>query len=168
MHRLVEALQGPRETTLTADVATGTLDLDGWMEEGSRVIPVAAFTDCKSLYDHVKSRSSPTAGLADPRTGLVFVAVKEAISRMQAEFRWIPSALMIADALTKVSDGDFLRHLMKGGGYQIQSEEEALRDRAKAKEERLERGARRARESRNVQSDQTSELTTEEEEETEY
>jgi hypothetical protein len=146
VHRLAEALFGPRETNPVLDVKSGEMNLDGWMTPAVPLIPVVAFTDCKSLYDHIKSRSSPTAGLTDSRTGLVLTSVRESIKRLHAEFRWVPSALMIADALTKVCDGDYLRHLMSGGEYQIQSEEIALMDRARARKERLERGERRARE----------------------
>ena len=68
------------------------------------------------------------------------------MTRLGGNLRWVPSPLQTADSLTKINDSDFLRFLMEGGEYQIQSEEEALRIRAEKEKERLARGARRAEE----------------------
>ena len=45
--------------------------------------------------------------------------------------------------MTKLNASDLLRHLMEGNKYQVQDEEEALRVRALAKQERLRRGEER-------------------------
>ena len=83
--------------------------------------------------------------MSDPKCALVMTAIRESLARLKASLRWIPSALQLADALTKVCDCDYLRHVLRTGIYQIQSEERALADRAQAKQLRLERGAARAR-----------------------
>ena len=71
-------------------------------------------------------------------------AVRESTGQLKCQLRWIPSALRIADSFTNICDDDVLRHVLRTGHYQIQSEERALADRAQAKQERLERGAARA------------------------
>ena len=83
--------------------------------------------------------------MSDPKCALVMTAIRESLARLKASLRWIPSALQLADALTKVCDCDYLRHVLRTGIYQIRSEERALADRAQAKQLRLERGAARAR-----------------------
>ena len=62
--------------------------------------------------------------------------------------RWAPSALQLADALTKpaADPADTLRGVMRGGRYQIFSEEKALSDRAVERQRRKELGEQRQRE----------------------
>ena len=57
-------------------------------------------TDCKSLYDHLVSPSSPTA-VDDRRTSIDIVIIRESIKLTHAQVRWLPTNRMIADGLTK-------------------------------------------------------------------
>lgn len=88
--------------------------------------PVLA-TDCKSLYDHLISPSSPTA-VEDRRTSIDIVIIRESLRRMQAFIRWLPTNRMLADALTKdkLDPVDLLRACMRNGSYQISPEEHVL------------------------------------------
>jgi Ran GTPase-activating protein (RanGAP) involved in mRNA processing and transport len=54
--------------------------------------------------------------------------------------------LPIDDALTKLTETDYLRHLLEIALYQVMSEEQALGDRARAKRERIARGEARKKE----------------------
>ena len=84
-------------------------------------------TDCKSLYDHLVSPSSPTS-TEDKRTSIDVVIIRESCRSMQAYIRWTPTNRMIADALTK-NEGDpmdLLRSCMKRARYQISPEETVL------------------------------------------
>ena len=71
------------------------------------------------------------------------VMLREGLARLEAELRWIPSALQLGDGLTKLNAGDYLRSIMAGGLYQVQDEAAAMKERASAKEQRLLRGAQR-------------------------
>ena len=62
-------------------------------------------TDCKSLYDHVQSRSAPT--LEDRRTALDIIILRESFSKTQSSLRWVPTTFMLADSLTKESPEAF-------------------------------------------------------------
>jgi hypothetical protein len=141
VHRLSEA-KGNSVTMI--QVGDKGFDLEGWLHPPSPLVPLALFTDCKSLYDNLASKSSSAAGISDPKCALTVTALKEALARTHGVLRWIPSGLQIADALTKVGDCDFLRALMQSGRCQVVSEEEALQTKARAKEERLARGVARA------------------------
>ena len=142
VHRLEEAITGPAPGRIFVDPEEGELDLPRWIQE-ERKIPSVAFTDAKSLYDHVTTRSSVSAGLSDHKSGLTLVLLREGLERLKAEFRWIPSALQLGDGLTKLNAGDYLRSIMGGGLYQVQDEAAAMKERAIAKEQRLLRGAQR-------------------------
>lgn len=96
------------------------------------------------MYDHVSSRNSCGSGLSEPKCGLILTGIKETLKRLECPLKWVPSALQLADAFTKLHECDLLRALMAGRLYQITSEEDAMKMRADAKKERLERGARRA------------------------
>ena len=62
VHRLLEAKCGPRENNVELDVEVGEVSPDHRVSGDSSKIPVAAFTDCKSLYDHLTTRSAASAG----------------------------------------------------------------------------------------------------------
>lgn len=131
-------------------------DLDGWIQPQDCIVQNAIFTDCKSLYDHLTSRTTPSTGLADAKCGLVMTALREAINRNVCSLRWVPSALQLADCLTKLHECDLIRAICQGAGYQIQSEEGALALRAEAKRERLARGAARAESAQSKTKDSSS------------
>lgn len=119
---LSEALDGPR--------CCRSL----WSGLGNRLTLV--ITDCKSLYDHLLSQSSPT--LDDRRTAIDIVILRDSISRMKASLRWIPTDRMLADALTKESPEafDLLRACLRTTRYQISPEALVLQRRASERERR--------------------------------
>ena len=93
-------------------------------------------TDCKSLFDHLQSKSAPT--LDDKRTALDIVIIRESIRKMKASLRWLPTDRMLADSLTKESAEavDLLRACLREGLYQVSDEDTVLRWRAKERERR--------------------------------
>ena len=93
-------------------------------------------TDCKSLFDHLQSKSSPT--LDDRRTALDIVIIRDSIAKMKTSLRWLPTDRMLADALTKESAEavDLLRACLREGRYQVSDEDTVLRWRAKERERR--------------------------------
>ena len=101
-------------------------------------------TDCKSLYDHLISPSSPTA-VDDRRTSIDIVIIRESIKMTGAQVRWLPTNRMIADGLTKdkADPIDLLRSCVRVGKYQISPEEHVLAQQA---EERALRAQRRQNE----------------------
>ncbi|OLP84633.1 Copia protein, partial [Symbiodinium microadriaticum] len=96
-------------------------------------------TDCKSLYDHLTSKSAPT--LDDKHTALDVVIVRESLGKVQSSLRWIPTDRMLADALTKetVEAMDLLRACIRSGYYQISDEDHVLDWRAEERQRRSQR-----------------------------
>ena len=111
-----EALEGPRFAHSC------------WNRTQDRLVLFA--TDCKSLYDHLYSQSSPT--LEDRRTAIDIIIIRDSIHRLNAFLRWLPTNRMLADALTKESPEalDLLRACLRTGRYQISPEEKILELRA--------------------------------------
>ena len=99
--------------------------------------PILA-TDCKSLYDHLTSPSSPTA-VDDRRTSIDIVIIRESTKATHASIRWLPTNRMLADALTKdkMDPVDLLRSCLRSATYQISPEEHVLAQQAKERELRL-------------------------------
>lgn len=107
--------------------------------------PAILATDCKSLFDHLVSPSSPTA-VDDRRTSIDIVIIRESLKLMQAEIRWLPTNRMIADGLTKdkLDPVDLLRACVRAGTYQISPEDHVLAqqaaERARRAQNRKQRG----------------------------
>ena len=101
--------------------------------------PVLA-TDCKSLFDHLISPSSPTA-VDDRRTSIDIVILRESIKLLSANVRWLPTNRMIADGLTKdkVDPIDLLRSCVRAGSYQTSPEEHVLAQQAAEREIRAQK-----------------------------
>ena len=132
--------------------ATGTAEwislilaeaLDGPFEprDARRILALRSkilVTDCKSLYDHLVSPSSPTA-IEDRRTSIDVVIIRESIKALQGFIRWVPTNRMIADGLTKdkCDPVDLLRSCVRAGEYQISPEETVLERQACERERRL-------------------------------
>ena len=93
--------------------------------------PAILATDCKSLFDHLISPSSPTA-VDDRRTSIDIVIIRESIKLLAARVRWLPTNRMIADGLTKdkVDPADLLRSCVRAASYQISSEDHVLAQQA--------------------------------------
>ena len=102
--------------------------------------PPILTTDCKSLYDHLISPSSPTA-VDDRRTSIDIVIIRESIKATKSSIRWIPTNRMLADALTKdkMDPIDLLRACMRGATYQISPEQHVLAQQAAERELRVQR-----------------------------
>ena len=107
--------------------------------------PCTLVTDCKSLFDHLKSPSAPS--LDDRRTSIDIVIIRESVRRMSASVRWIPTDRMLADGMTKeAADAlDLLRACMRSGKYQISPEEDVLEWRANERNRRKLVAERRAK-----------------------
>lgn len=105
-----------------------------WNSSSRRLVMV--LTDCKSLYDHLLSPSSPT--LDDRRTAIDIVILRDSIARMQATLRWIPTDRMIADALTKESPEafDLIRACIRSSTYQVSPEARILELRSQERDRR--------------------------------
>eukprot|EP00435_Cladocopium_sp_Y103_P025163 s1174_g6.t1 len=95
-------------------------------------------TDCKSLYDHLHSPSSPTA-IEDRRTSIDICIIKESVKAMQAHVRWVPTNRMIADSLTKDQGDpiDLLRSCLRSSTYQVSPEQYVLENQAMEKQRRV-------------------------------
>ena len=63
----------------------------------SRRSPIFA-TDCKSLFDHLISPSSPTS-IDDRRTSIDVVIIRESLKNTNGSIRWLPTNRMVADGL---------------------------------------------------------------------
>lgn len=101
--------------------------------------PIIA-TDCKSLFDHLISPSSPTS-IEDRRTSIDVVIIRESLRNTQGYIRWLPTNRMIADGLTKdlVDPIDLLRSCLRSSQYQISPEEKVLARQALEREARVNR-----------------------------
>ena len=93
--------------------------------------PAILATDCKSLYDHLISPSSPTA-VDDRRTSIDIVIIRESIKLLSAQIRWLPTNRMIADGLTKdkIEPCDLLRSCVRAASYQISPKDHVLAQQA--------------------------------------
>ena len=115
------------------------------MWEVPRRPPCILITDCKSLFDHLKSPSAPS--LDDRRTSIDIVIIRESVRRMSASVRWIPTDRMLADGMTKeAADAlDLLRACMRSGKYQVSPEKDVLEWRANERDRRKQVAERRAK-----------------------
>ena len=105
-----------------------------WREPaaGFKQLPQAVIcTDCKSLFDLVSRRAMPAC--EEYRTTLEVLLLKERCSE-HCHFRWVPTTLMLADALTKAMDSTLLRTFLASGQFQIYDEESVLRYNAHRKQ----------------------------------
>ena len=102
--------------------------------------PPILITDCKSLYDHLHSPSSPTS-IEDRRTSIDVVIIRESVRLMQAHVRWVPTDRMLADGLTKDSGGpiDLMRACIKRASYQISPEDTVLKYQALERDRRIQK-----------------------------
>ena len=98
---------------LLAETVDGPLEISRCRDALSRRRPIL-ITDCKSLYDHLHSPSSPTS-IEDRRTSIDVVIIRESCRAMQAFVRWVPTNRMLADAFTKDQGDpmDLLRSCLK-------------------------------------------------------
>ena len=114
----------------------GTLAIDdfNWRQpsEAFQKLPHAAIvTDCKSLYDLVSRTAIPSC--EEYRATLEVLLIRERCLE-HCVFRWIPTSLQLADALTKVMDPTLLRTVMAAGVFQLHDEQASLEKNAQKKQ----------------------------------
>ena len=80
-------------------------------------------TDCKSLYDLVSRTAMPS--WEEFRTILEVLLIRERCQEHYV-FKWIPTSLRVADALTKPMVPVFLRQVLASGKFQLHDEAESL------------------------------------------
>ena len=129
---LSEALDGPFNPMMSREVVGRRSPI---FVVGRRS-PIFA-TDCKSLYDHLVSPSSPTS-IDDRRTSIDVVIIRESLKITNGSIRWLPTNRMIADGLTKdkVDPADLLRACIRKARYQISPEETVLQQQAEERSRR--------------------------------
>ena len=114
----------------------GTIALEGfdWRKppESFKLLhPAAIVTDCKSLYDLVSRTAIPSC--EEYRTTLEVLLIRERCLE-HCVFRWIPTSLQLADALTKVMDPTLLRTVLATGMFQLHDEQDSLDRNAQKKQ----------------------------------
>lgn len=77
------------------------LDLNKPGESVSRV-PGALVTDATDLYDAVNARESAGLGVRDKRAAIEALRIRENLTENNTEMRWVNSAAMLGDGITKV------------------------------------------------------------------
>lgn len=122
---------------LLAETLDGPFDVRSYQQVLSKRPPIVV-TDCKSLYDHLISPSSPTS-VEDRRTSIDIVIIRDSLKSMAAQIRWVPTDRMLADSLTKDAGEpiDLLRSCIRSSQYQISPEETVLQNQAAERERRL-------------------------------
>jgi hypothetical protein len=93
-----------------------------------KLLPIVSVTDCKSLYDTVH-KDGATKAPAEKRLILDLAALREMYKKEQQSaepllagtmpLRWIPTAYMLADPLTKVMESEAMRQSMTTGWVRI-------------------------------------------------
>ena len=93
-------------------------------KRGFHSLPKAVIvTDCKSLFDLVSRTAIPSC--EEFRTTLEVLLIRERCSE-DCSFRWIPTSLQVADALTKAREPLLLRQVLSTGSFQLYDETESL------------------------------------------
>ena len=87
-------------------------------------------TDCKSLFDLVTKLATPNC--QEWRTTIEVMLIKEQ-SQGHSICRWISTAIMLADALTKPMDASFIRKVLSLGRFRIYDETHTLKENANKK-----------------------------------
>ena len=82
-------------------------------------------TDCKSLYDLVNKMATPNC--QEWRTTIEVMLIKQQ-TQDNTECRWISTAIMLADCLTKPMDSSFLRRVLTLGKFRIYDDDSALKE----------------------------------------
>ena len=80
-------------------------------------IKCAIVTDAKALYDAVKRENIQQS--LDKRAALEIMCIKEMISELKAQWRWVSSERQIADGLTKVAARQQMADMLEGGHIKL-------------------------------------------------
>lgn len=89
-----------------------------------------AATDCKSLYDLVTRTAPPSC--SEFRTQLNARMIKDLLAE-GTTLRWVHSGAQLADCLTKIMEGSFLRETLRLGKYRLNDEQSVLKNRSNAR-----------------------------------
>ena len=92
--------------------------------------PGLMITDCKSLFDLITKNATPNC--QEWRTTIEVMLLKEQ-SKDHTVCRWISTAIMLADCLTKAMDATFLRTVLQLGKFRIYDEDHTLRQNSNRK-----------------------------------
>ena len=87
-------------------------------------------TDCKSLYDLMTKLATPNC--QEWRTTVEVMLIREQTAG-SIDCRWISTAIMLADCLTKPMDSSFLRTTLQLGRFRIYDESQTLKENANKK-----------------------------------
>eukprot|EP00435_Cladocopium_sp_Y103_P048285 s125_g14.t1 len=88
-----------------------------------------AITDCKSLYDLTTRTAVPNC--QEFRTQLLARSIKDVLTE-NIRLHWVHSGAQLADALTKIMEGQFLRETLRRGRYCLHDANEILKSPEKA------------------------------------
>ena len=92
--------------------------------------PGLMITDCKSLYDLVTKNATPNC--QEWRTTIEVMLLKQQ-SQDDTVCRWVSTAIMLADCLTKPMDATFLRTVLSLGKFRIYDEDLTLKQNSNRK-----------------------------------
>jgi hypothetical protein len=87
-------------------------------------------TDCKSLYDLITKNAVPNS--PECRTTIEIVLLKKQ-SRDHTACRWVSTAIIIADCLTKPVDSRFMWAILQFGNFRIYDASLSLKQNANRK-----------------------------------
>ena len=87
-------------------------------------------TDCKSLYDLITKNAVPNC--QEWRTTIEVMLLKEQ-SKEHTICRWVSTAIMLADCLTKPMDATLLRTVLQLGKFRLYDEDLTLKQNATRK-----------------------------------
>lgn len=100
-------------------------------ESDGRLKESLAIVDAKSLYDYL---SKETLGGQDRRTAIEVQIVRDDLSALGGQIRWVDHVSMVADALTKVKGAmTALKRLLTTGRFSIRAEKDLMATREEAR-----------------------------------
>ena len=106
-------------------VAMASSESDGRLKESLAIV------DAKSLYDYL---SKETLGGQDRRTAIEVQIVRDDLSALGGQIRWVDHVSMVADALTKVKGAmTALKRLLTTGRFSIRAEKDLMATREEAR-----------------------------------
>ena len=87
---------------LWTEITTGALNLKDVNAELVKAT-AAMVTDCKGLYDSINRSMTSGLGVADRRSAIEALGLRQSLATSRTELRWVHSEAMPADGLTKGS-----------------------------------------------------------------
>ena len=99
-----------------AETMNPDFDLRNWPLH-VKEIRMLAITDCKSLYDHLTKQGSAPAD--DRRLQLDIQILRDMMENANLGVKWVATYQMLADALTKSTDSQYLSHVVSTGRFHV-------------------------------------------------